>query len=212
MDISWANDDFMRQISAIVVGAALSALTAVIIFGLTALKDHLDQGKNSRREQEIRMNEWWSSRVADFEQELVNYLSALSEWKRGQTYTKSRLVADYDELMSVVADKSPGELDPSKLTKIIQSPALVELERVLATLQVKAPSEEMRRAINEARLRLGLYGASVAMGIYVTAQSTKTPQEQVVELNARRKATIEALDEIPRLHAKAVDSLGSITE
>ena len=87
MDFSWANDDFIRQISAIIVGAALSALTAVIIFGLTALKDYLDQGRNRRREREVRMHEWWSSRVADFEQELVIYLPALSEWKRGQTYT-----------------------------------------------------------------------------------------------------------------------------
>lgn len=212
MDFSWANDDFIRQISAIIVGAALSALTAVIIFGLTALKDYLDQGRNRRREREVRMHEWWSSRVADFEQELVIYLPALSEWKRGQTYTKSVSIADYDDLMSLVADRSPGELDPSRLPKIIQSPAFAELQRVLATLRVKAPSEDIRKAVDEARRRLGLYGASVAMGIYVTGQSTKTPQDQVVELDARLKAAVEALEEIPRLHAESIDNLASTTE
>lgn len=212
MDFSWANDDFMRQIAAIATGAVLSALTAVIIFGLTALKDHLTREKNRRREHELRMHEWWSARVAEFENELISYLPTLSEWKRGQTYTKAKSVADYDELMTLVADRSPGELDSSRLPKIIQSSVFADLERVLATLQIKAPSETIRKAVDEARRHLGLYRASVAMGIYVTEKSTKKPQDQVVELDTRLKAAVEALDEIVRLHSQTVDKIAGTTE
>lgn len=220
MDWSWANEEFVRQAAATVLGAILTGVFAVVssVAGSRrAAKSRLleDARESSRREQAQA-----DERRLEFEGRLIEASPTIDEWLNRHAML---LVGEYGNLTSMLSwAEGMASSNPAVRIASLRAPASAQfydlrregldplLRQALMTLEVKSPSEDIRHSIQEARKDLELYyvGLAVLEAVFFKQESTQEVQARSLNMvDSRFQKVRSSLTSITSMGAASFEAI-----